>query len=243
MKRIPLRYLLPNAVTLCGLYVGLGGVKAAVAGDFEAAARAVALAAVFDALDGRVARMVKGVSRFGAELDSLADFVNFGVVPGLILYFWKLSAAGGLGWAAVLVYITACGLRLARFNVNDIAEPSAPPKTHFTGVPAPAGALLALLPLFAGLSGALPQIPAAAASLYIAYVGALMLSRLPVPALRRMRLKRRYVLPTLLGLAALGALLTTDPWAAAAVTLLAAHVLIVNLMVRALLRRRVRAEE
>ena len=141
LRQIPIRTLVPNVITLLALCAGMTGIRLALENRYELALAAIVFAAMLDAVDGRVARMIKGTSRFGAELDSLADFVNFGVAPGLILYFWGLNALGNLGWIAAMVFAICTALRLARFNVQ-IDDPNRPvwAGNFFTGVPAPAGA-------------------------------------------------------------------------------------------------------
>src|SRR5271154_6483403 len=148
-KAIPVRTLLPNLITLLALCAGLTAIRLAVESRLDLALAAIVLAALLDGIDGRVARMLKGTSRFGAELDSLADFVNFGVAPALILYFWGLHELKSAGWIAALVFATCCGLRLARFNVM-IDDPNKPAwaGNYFVGMPAPAGAITVLLPVY-----------------------------------------------------------------------------------------------
>ena len=138
--------LVPNIITVGALCAGLTAVRFAIAGKWEFAAIAILVAAVLDALDGTIARLLKAASDFGAELDSLSDVVAFGVAPALIIYFWSLSTIGGFGWAAALFFAVCCALRLARFNSTLETRPAYAFK-FFTGVPAPAGALLSLLPL------------------------------------------------------------------------------------------------
>ena len=142
LRQIPLRTLVPNVITLLALCAGLTAIRLALEGRLELALGAIVFAAMLDAVDGRVARMIKGTSRFGAELDSLADFFNFGVAPGLILYFWGLKELGNIGWIAAMVFAICAALRLARFNVQ-IEDPNRPAwaGNFFTGVPAPAGAI------------------------------------------------------------------------------------------------------
>lgn len=154
LRAVPLRVLIPNLITLMALAAGLTSVRFAIEGRLEHAALAVVAAALLDGIDGRIARLLKGTSRFGAELDSLADFVSFGCAPALILYFWKLQHLKSLGWLACLLLAFAMALRLARFNVM-IDSPDKPvwTRAYAVGVPAPAGAMLALLPLYVTLSG------------------------------------------------------------------------------------------
>src|SRR6266481_5397372 len=148
-RLIPVRTLLPNVITLLALCARLTAIRLAVEERLDLALAAIVFAALLDGIDGRVARMLKGTSRFGAELDSLADFVNFGVAPALILYFWSLHELGNAGWIAAMVFAISTGLRLARFNVM-IDDPSKPAwaGNFFTGMPAPAGAMTVLLPLY-----------------------------------------------------------------------------------------------
>ena len=145
-RPIPVRMLVPNVITLLAICAGLTAIRLSTEGRMELAVAAIVFAAVLDGVDGRVARMIKGQSKFGAELDSLADFVNFGVAPGLILYFWQLHDLNNGGWIAAMVFAISGGLRLARFNAT-MDDPNKPPfaANYFTGVPAPAGAITVLL--------------------------------------------------------------------------------------------------
>ena len=147
-RAVPLRLLIPNIITLFALGLGLTAIRLAMEGSIEWAVSAVAGAAVLDGLDGRIARALKGTSRFGAELDSLADFVDFGVAPALVLYVADLHAAKNFGWVAALLFAMACALRLARFNVMIDEDQPAWRKTFFVGMPAPAGAIVGLLPIY-----------------------------------------------------------------------------------------------
>src|SRR5262245_9091021 len=155
-REIPVRTLVPNLITLLALCAGLTGIRLAIEGRLEWALAAIVFAALLDGIDGRVARMLKGTSRFGAELDSLADFVNFGVAPALILYLWGLHELRSAGWIAALVLAICAGLRLARFNVM-LDDPNRPAwaANFFVGMPAPAGALTALLPIYLSFLGLL----------------------------------------------------------------------------------------
>ncbi|MBV9556594.1 MAG: CDP-diacylglycerol--serine O-phosphatidyltransferase, partial [Pseudolabrys sp.] len=154
-KPVPVRTLLPNLITLLALCAGLTGIRMAFEGKLDLALGAIVFAALLDGIDGRVARMLKGTSKFGAELDSLADFVNFGVAPALILYFWGLHDLRSFGWIAALVFAICSALRLARFNVM-IDDPTKPAwaGNFFTGIPAPAGAITVLLPIYLNFLGA-----------------------------------------------------------------------------------------
>src|SRR3569833_3275250 len=148
-KAIPVRTLLPNLITLLALCAGLTSIRMAIEGRLDLALAAIVFAALLDGIDGCVACMLLGTSKFGAELDSLADFVNFGVAPGLILYFWGLHELKSAGWIVALVFAICAGLRLARFNVM-IDDPDKPAWVgfFFSGFPAPAGALTVLLPIY-----------------------------------------------------------------------------------------------
>ena len=141
------RYLLPNILTLGGLCLGISSIKFSIDGNFNLAVTLILLAAILDALDGRVARLIKGTSEFGKELDSLTDFVSFGIAPVLILYFWELNSYGKLGWAIALIFSVCCVLRLARFNLTKIDHDQEWKNNFFEGVPSPAGGLLILTPL------------------------------------------------------------------------------------------------
>ena len=178
---IPVRVLIPNMITLLVLAAGLTAIRLAVEGRLEHSVMAIAIAALLDGLDGRIARLLKGASHFGAELDSLADFLSFGCAPALVLYFWSLNELSTFGWLAAVALAFSSALRLARFNVS-IEDTTRPEwtKGFFTGVPAPAGAMLALLPINLYLSG-VPRFAghAAIVAVFTIVVAALMVSRLP----------------------------------------------------------------
>ncbi len=146
------RYLLPNILTLGGVCLGISSIKFSIDGNYSLAVIFILFAAILDALDGRVARLIKGTSDFGKELDSLTDFVSFGIAPVFILYFWDLNNYGRLGWAITLIYSVCCVLRLARFNLTKINENQLWKNNFFEGVPSPAGGLLILMPLIFELS-------------------------------------------------------------------------------------------
>ena len=146
------RMLLPNMLTLIGVCIGLTSIRFALSGEFHLAIIAIIFAALIDGLDGRIARLIKGTSKVGKELDSLTDMISFGVAPAFILYFWKLNTLGRFGWLLCLIYVICVALRLARFNVNSNQEPSWR-DNFFEGVPSPAGAILVLTPLIVSLSG------------------------------------------------------------------------------------------
>jgi CDP-diacylglycerol--serine O-phosphatidyltransferase len=216
-KPIPVRTLLPNLITLLALCAGLTAIRVAVEHNIQLALAAIVLAALLDGIDGRVARLLKGTSRFGAELDSLADFVNFGVAPALILYFWGLHELKSAGWIAAMVFAICAGLRLARFNVM-MDEPDKPAwaSNFFTGIPAPAGAITVLLPIYLdllGLSGGL--IAVWVTFIYTVAIALLMVSRLPVFSGKRVgkRVPPEMVLPVFVLVVLFFALLIAYPWA------------------------------
>jgi CDP-diacylglycerol---serine O-phosphatidyltransferase len=212
-RPIPVRMLVPNVITLLAICAGLTAIRLSTEGKMELAVGAIVFAAVLDFLDGRVARMIKGQSKFGAELDSLADFVNFGVAPGLMLYFWQLHELHNGGWIAAMVFAIAGGLRLARFNAS-IDDPNKPPfaANYFTGVPAPAGAVTALLPIYLAFLGV--KAPAVLTALYTLLIAFLMVSRLPVFSGKsvRMRVPPEMVLPVFVCVIFFVALLIGYPW-------------------------------
>jgi CDP-diacylglycerol--serine O-phosphatidyltransferase len=213
-RPIPVRMLVPNVITLLAICAGLTAIRLSTEGRMELAVAAIVFAAVLDGLDGRVARMIKGQSKFGAELDSLADFVNFGVAPGLILYFWQLHELGNGGWIASMVFAISGGLRLARFNAT-MDDPDKPPfaANYFTGVPAPLGAITVLLPIYLAFLG-VPHPPAVLTALYTLVIAFLMVSRLPVFSGKtvRMRVPPEMVLPVFVSVIFFIALLIGYPW-------------------------------
>ncbi len=215
-KAIPVRTLVPNLITLLALCAGLTAIRLAIESKLEWALAAIVFAALLDGIDGRVARMLKGTSKFGAELDSLADFVNFGVTPALILYFWGLHELKSAGWIVALVFAICAGLRLARFNVM-IDDPDKPAwaGNFFTGIPAPAGALTVLLPIylyFLGVSNGLITIWVT--FFYTLAIALLMVSRLPVFSGKRVgkRVPPEMVLPVFVVVVLFVALLISYPW-------------------------------
>ena len=215
-RLIPVRTLLPNLITLLALCAGLTAIRLAVEDKLEWAVAAIVFAALLDGVDGRVARMLKGTSRFGAELDSLADFVNFGVAPALMLYFWGLHELGNAGWIAAMVFAISTGLRLARFNVM-ADDPNKPAwaANFFVGVPAPAGAITVLLPIYVYFLG-MPRVVfvAPVALVYTLTIAFLMVSRLPVFSGKRVgkRVAPEMVLPVFVAVVLFFALLISYPW-------------------------------
>ncbi|AZN99054.1 CDP-diacylglycerol--serine O-phosphatidyltransferase [Mesorhizobium tianshanense] len=216
IREIPMRMVLPNLVTVLAICAGLSGIRFGFEGRFEPAVVMVLLAAFLDGIDGRLARMLKATSKFGAQMDSLADIVNFGVAPALVLYAFLLDRAGSPGWIAALLFTIACGLRLARFNVLD--EETDRPQwqvEYFVGVPAPAGAVLVMLPLYLYFLrlGLEPSRPAAyVATGFTILVAFLLVSRLPVYSGKSLKVPGDRVLPIILGVVLYILLLMTYPW-------------------------------
>jgi CDP-diacylglycerol---serine O-phosphatidyltransferase len=215
-RAVPVRTMVPNIITLLALCAGLTAIRLAAEGTFEWAVYAIVFAAVLDGIDGRVARLLKGTSRFGAELDSLADFVNFGVAPGVTLYFWSLYQVRSAGWIAAMIFAIATGLRLARFNVT-IDDPNRPAWTtnFFIGMPAPAAAITVLLPVYLqylGLPARTFAVPLTV--VYTLAIALLMVSRLPVYSGKKVgkRVPPDLVLPVFIGVVLFFALLIAYPW-------------------------------
>lgn len=219
--RLPVRRLsglsvnrmVPNILTLLALCAGMTAIRFAMNGHFRHAVFAVIAAGGLDGLDGRIARLLKSTSRFGAELDSLADFVSFGVAPAAVLYLWTMSSLDSLGWAIVLFFAVCCALRLARFNTQLNVELPPYASGFFTGVPAPAGAGLVMVPMFLSFASGFwlfrsPYFNAVWAS----GVALSMISTIPTVSLKRIRIPPHYVIPTLLGIGVLTAFVTTAPW-------------------------------
>ena len=224
LRQIPLRVVAPNLITVLAVCAGLTGIRLAFEHRFELAVAMVLLAALLDGIDGRIARLLQGASKFGAQMDSLADIVNFGVAPALVLYAYLLGGAGAFGWIAALIFAVACGLRLARFNVM-LEDDDAPAwkGDYFVGVPAPAGALLVLLPVYLGFLGMPLCISAALpASIFTVLVGFLMVSQVPVYSGKSgMRVRRDLVMPMILGTVLYVALLASYTWHTMAATAIA----------------------
>jgi CDP-diacylglycerol--serine O-phosphatidyltransferase len=216
-RPVPLRLLIPNLITLLALCAGLSAIRMAFEGRIDFAVYLILAGAVLDSMDGRIARMLKGTSKFGAELDSLADFVSFGAVPVLVLYLWGMKDAGPIGWVAVLVFAICGALRLARFNVQ-IDDPNQPAwmANYFTGVPIPAGAILVMLPIYLERVG-VPQwtIHPFLVTAYTIVIALLMVTRLPVFSGKKLtaRVPRERVLPLFVLAIAFVALLVSYPWA------------------------------
>ena len=213
-RGIPLRAVIPNAITALALCAGLSGVRFAIGGEWERAVTMIVVAGVLDGLDGRVARYLRGESRFGAELDSLADAISFGVSPALVLFLWSLTGWPRLGWIAALMLAVFCALRLARFNAQiDVGEQPHKSAGFLTGVPAPPGAGLALLPLIIWLwSGEdLFRSPWLVAP-WLAFVATLMVSSIATFSWTSFRLRRHVRFEAIAAAVVLAAALVTAPW-------------------------------
>ncbi len=205
--------MVPNILTLLALCAGMTAIRFAMNGNFQAAVLAIIVAGIFDGLDGRIARLLKSTSSFGAELDSLSDFVSFGVAPAAVLYLWTMSALNSVGWAIVLFFAVCCALRLARFNTQAAADLPPYASPFFTGAPAPAGAGLVMVPMFLSFEWGdwlfrSPYLNAVT----VTGVALLMVSKVPTVSLKRIRIPHNLVVPTLLGAAVLTAFFTTAPW-------------------------------
>ncbi|MFT8431138.1 MAG: phosphatidylcholine/phosphatidylserine synthase [Acetobacter orientalis] len=226
IKGMSFNRLIPNILTMLGLCSGLTGMRFAVDGRFQAAGIALLISAFIDGLDGRIARLLRGSTRFGAEFDSLSDFVCFGVAPSFLLYFWALRDGGRYAFLPCLMFTVCMALRLARFNAM-LDDDDAKPKyasNFFTGVPAPAGAGLALFPLFLGLEAQklnieglyhltrLPYLP----SFTLISTALLLVSTLPVWSFKNFKVPAHFVLPVMLGTVAYTVILVADPWGALA---------------------------
>jgi len=180
------RYLLPNILTLGGVCLGISSIKFSIDGNYSLAVTLILFAAILDALDGRIARLIKGTSEFGKELDSLTDFVSFGIAPVFVLYFWDLNKYGKLGWAITLVYSVCCVLRLARFNLTKVEESQEWKNNFFEGVPSPAGGLLILMPLIYDLTNLNFGVDVKNLTPYLTVIVAVLLvSKIPTLALKK----------------------------------------------------------
>lgn len=246
IRDIPLRMLVPNMITVTAICAGLSGVRLAFQGRYEIAVIMVLVAAFLDAIDGRAARMLKASSKFGEQLDSLADIVNFGVAPGLVLYAYLLHGAHSFGWIAALVFAIACALRLARFNVG-LEDPNRPAweGDYFVGVPAPAGGVLVMLPVYFGFLGfPTNDTVAIGASVYTIVIAMLMISRLPVYSGKATgtRVRREFVMPLLLVLVAYVFLLASYTWQTVAASSIA-YIIFLAFSARAYSRRAIREKE
>lgn len=215
LKRLPINRLIPNMLTVSALCAGMTAINFASREMWEASFFAIFAAAILDGLDGRVARLLNAQTKFGAELDSLSDFISFGVAPPMILYFWVMESAGRIGWVFVLFFTVCMALRLARFNTAlENPDKKAWEDNFFTGVPAPAGALLSLYPLvLAFLFGDDFFRNTWVAALFLSVIGALMVSRIPTFSFKKAKVSQQYVLPMMIAVGLFIAFLVSAPWA------------------------------
>ena len=214
LQHLSLNRMIPNILTLLAVASGLTAMRFAFQERWEHAVLAIVVAAVFDALDGRIARLLKGASKFGAELDSLSDFVCFGVAPAMILYLWAMQDAGRAGWLLAMLFVMCCGLRLARFNVATEDENLPAWKANFfTGVPAPAGAGLALLPMILAFQMGDDMVRSPwVVSVFLLGVGALFVSTIPTFSFKKMVVPRRKLLLAMLIVVMIIAFIASLPW-------------------------------
>ncbi len=221
IKGLSINKMIPNILTLLALCAGLTAIRFGLDGKWEQGVIAIFIAGILDGLDGRIARLLHGTSKFGAELDSLSDFVSFGVAPSMLLYFWTMEDAGGLGWALVLLFAVCAAMRLARFNTM-IGQPDLPGWAYnfFTGVPTPAGAALALLPMIATFQfgpGFFDR--PSVVGVFLVGVSFLMVSTVPTFSFKRFRVPLRFVMPSLVLVGVVAAFLVSEPWATIAAVL------------------------
>jgi CDP-diacylglycerol---serine O-phosphatidyltransferase len=186
------RYLLPNILTIAGVCLGISSIKFSLDGNYSLAVTLILFAAILDALDGRIARLIKGTSEFGKELDSLTDFVSFGIAPVFVVYFWELNKYGKLGWVITLLYSVCCVLRLARFNLTKIEENQEWKNNYFEGIPSPAGGLLILMPLIYELTNLNFNFEIKNITPYFTVIVAIMLvSKTPTLALKKISISSK----------------------------------------------------
>lgn len=221
-----IRVIIPNLITLTAICAGLSAIRFAFTGDYNLAIISILVAAFLDGLDGRIARVLNATSQFGAELDSLADVINFGVVPALVLYMWDLKNLGNFGWLACLLYVIAIVLRLARFNVMDLKSSdifennnqsssvsSISPRAYFIGVPAPIAAILVLLPIYFSLIGTqMPQLFQGIQAFYVIVIAAFTISTLKTFSLKAVRFNRKNAVTVMFVVALMAALLFSYTW-------------------------------
>jgi len=210
---LPLSRLFPNMVTIGGLCCGLSAIRFALDSRFEIAVTLLVAAAIIDGMDGRIARFLNSASTFGAQLDSLSDFLCFGISPVIVLYMWRLHELKSIGWALVLFFAVCCALRLARFNTN-LAEETREPwqAKFFVGVPSPAGAMLSLMPLVASFHGISFSDNVAFCAVWVPFIAILMASRIPTFAAKKIRIHHEWVLPIMLVCGLAMVLVLIEPW-------------------------------
>jgi len=214
LKGLSFNTMIPNILTMLALCAGMTAMRFGLDEKWEQAILALTIAAILDSLDGRIARALRGTSKFGAELDSLSDFICFGVTPALLLYLWTMKNAGEWGWVLVLLFCVCCALRLARFN-TDIDKPEPPnwTKNYFTGVPVPAGAGLVLLPIIISFQTNLEIVREPFfVAIFIFIVSGLLVSQLPTYSFKSLRIQHRFILLTMLVVGLVAALAVSAPW-------------------------------
>ena len=214
IKGLSINHMVPNMLTLLALSAGLTAIRLALDEKWEYAVLAIVVAAILDALDGRIARLLKGASKFGAELDSLSDFVCFGVSPGLVLYLWTLHRTGKLGWVLVMLFVICCGLRLARFNIM-LENPDVPAwkNRFFTGMPAPMSGALVLLPMVFSfqVGEAYFRLPWVS-SIFLLVMSGMMVSTIPTYSFKYLKISRQWILPTMLITGGITISIINAPW-------------------------------
>ena len=223
LKGLSFNKMIPNILTMLALCAGLTAIRFGLEEKWEAALISLAIAAILDSFDGRIARALRGTSKFGAELDSLSDFICFGVAPAILLYLWTMKDAGRYGWVLVLLFSVCCALRLARFN-TDIEGPELPnwTKNYFTGVPAPAGAGLVLLPMIISFQVDIQFLRQPfVVALFIIVVSGLLVSQLPTYSFKSLRLQHRFVMLTMLIVGLVAAMVVSAPWLTLTIVLIA----------------------
>ena len=203
--------MIPNIITVCALAAGLTAVRYAISGEWKFAVIAILTAGILDALDGRMARLLKSESEFGAQLDSLSDVIAFGVAPAFVVYLWLLQGSGDYGWVAALFFAVCCALRLARFNT--MSESPAYAYNYFTGMPAPAGACMAILPMVLSFQfGEFFTTYPILVGVWLLLMAGFMVSRIPTYSFKRLKVPYGYVLPVLAGVGLVVTALATNPW-------------------------------
>ena len=215
LRSLSFNRIFPNILTLLALCAGLTAIRYGMNGDWAGAVIALVISAMLDGVDGRVARLLRSATKFGAELDSLADAISFGVAPAMLMYQWVMSGAGGIGWALCLLHVVCCVLRLARFNTM-VGQPDLPAWAHnyFTGVPAPGGAGLSIMPLILWLyTGSEVFAEPVVVGAFLLVSSILMVSRVPVYSGKHVRMKPFLVLPLMIFIGVMAGFLVTDPFA------------------------------
>lgn len=205
--------LLPNVLTITAICAGMSAIRFGVQGNYELAVKLIMIAAILDGIDGRLARLLGSSSQIGAELDSLADFLNFGVAPSLIIYFWALQDLRSIGWIATLIFAICCVIRLARFNVSAKADDSESCGRFFEGIPSPAGALLVMFPMYFSFTFTdSPMFPDVIICIYMVAIGLLLISHIPTWSFKNIRISHENVKFFLISVVCAGVIFLTFPW-------------------------------